>query len=187
MKEFRAHVDDYVEGIMRTEGRDDADCERCPTCPAEAPQTPKFRCSGCFGRQLYCRDCCVRQHATRPFCRIEVRFEGESWAKDASSEVIENETERLYKQGLSSLILQMLSYSQNASMSLTEIHQAVKQNQGPYFPHIYQQQKTLTSVHISQIYTTVARLQQVGLIASTVNQPGDTFENRRYWRAPTHD
>ena len=139
-----------------------------------------------FGEKVQIREIsCMKKGA--PVCRVDVRFEGESWAKNASSNVLESETERLYKQGLSNLILQLLPYDRKASMSLKDLHAAVQQNQGPYFPQIYTKQQTINAVHISQIYTTVAKLQQVGLIASTTNQSGDTFENRRYWRAPTHD
>lgn len=139
-----------------------------------------------FGEKVYIRELsCLKKGD--PVCRIEVLFKGESWAKRATPEMIEHEKQRLSKQGLSNLVLQTLSDDAQASMSLNDIHYAVQQNQGPYFPEIYKQQQTLSSLHVSQIYTVVAKLQQVGLIASTVNVPGDTFTNRRYWRAPTHD
>ncbi|KAL1738429.1 hypothetical protein HDZ31DRAFT_78371, partial [Schizophyllum fasciatum] len=71
MREFRKRIDDYIENFMRTEGRDDADAEICPTCPAQAFGIPRYRCSECFGRALYCKECCIQQHIARPFCRIE--------------------------------------------------------------------------------------------------------------------
>ena len=120
-------------------------------------------------------------------CRFEVRFEGESWAKRATPQMIEQEKQRLFKQDLSNLVLQALSFDSRTSMTLDDIHQTVQQNQGPYFPDIYKQQPKATSVHVSQVHTVLAKLVQVGLVASTVNQPGDNFTNRRYWRAPTHD
>jgi hypothetical protein len=122
-----------------------------------------------------------------PVCRFEVRFEGESWAKKATPQMIEKERQRLSKQGLSNLILQCLSYDARATMSLTDIHHAVTQNQGSYFPEIYVHQQVINSTHVSQVYTALTKLQQVGLVASTANHPGDTFANRRYWRAQTHD
>lgn len=139
-----------------------------------------------FGEKVQIHEhSCMKKGA--PFCRFEVRFEGESWANKATPSMIEQEKQRLSKQGLSNLILQALPYDVQGSMSLEDLHAAVMQNQGSYFPEIYRKQHTLTAVHVSQVYTALAKLQQVGLVASTVNQPGDTFGNRRYWRAPTHD
>jgi hypothetical protein len=128
---------------------------------------------------------CMKKGAAA--CRFEIRFEGESWAKKATPAMLEQEKQRLSKQGLSNLILQVLPSDSRGSMALEDLHQAVVQNQGSYFPEIYHKQQTLTAIHISQVYTALAKLQQVGLVASTVNQRGDTFANRRYWRAPTHD
>jgi hypothetical protein len=139
-----------------------------------------------FGEKAYTQELfCMKKGD--PFCRFEVRFEGESWAKRATPQMIEQEKERLSKQELSTLLLQALSFDSRASMSLEEIYHVVTQNQGPYFPEIYTHQKRPTSIHISQVHTVLSKLVQVGLVASTVNQPGDTFTNRRYWRAPTHD
>jgi hypothetical protein len=139
-----------------------------------------------FGEQVAVRELsCMKKGAA--VCRFEVKFEGESWAKRATPAQIAQERQRLAKQGLSNLILQALPYDANGSMSLNDLHRAVEQNQGPYFPEIYQHQQVLSSIHVSQVYTALAKLQQVGLVASTVNQPGDTFASRRYWRAPTHD
>lgn len=139
-----------------------------------------------FGEKAHVRElsCLKKGDAV---CRFEVRFEGESWAKRATPEMIKREKQRLSKQGLSNLVLQALSPNVNESITLADIKRMVDQNQGPYFPEIYKEQRNLNSVHISQIYTTLARLQQVGLVASTLNRPGDTFESRRYWRAPTAD
>lgn len=122
-----------------------------------------------------------------PVCRFEVRFEGESWAKRATPEMIKREKQRLSRQGLSNLILQALPYDLKGSLTLTDLHQSVMQNRGAYFPEIYQKQRTISSVHIWQVYTALAKLLQVGLVASTVNQHGDDFANRRFWRAPIHD
>jgi Fe2+ or Zn2+ uptake regulation protein len=101
--------------------------------------------------------------------------------------MIEREKLRLSKQGVSNLILQALPYDANGSMTLDDLHRTVKQNQGAYFPEIYRHQHPISAAHISQVYSALAKLQQVGLVASTVNKSGDTFANRRYWRAPTHD
>lgn len=101
--------------------------------------------------------------------------------------MIEQERQRLSKQGLSNLVLQALPHTLDDSLSLRDIKHVVDQNQGPYFPEIYKEQRHLESVRISQLYSAIAKLLQVGLVASTVNHAGDTFETRRYWRAPTTD
>lgn len=139
-----------------------------------------------FGEKVHIHEhTCMKKGA--PSCRFEIRFEGESWASKATPAMIEQEKQRLSKQGLSNLILQALPYDSKGSMTLEGLHSVVMQNQGSYFPEIYHKQQTLTAIHVSQVYTALAKLQQVGLVASTANQPGDTFGNRRYWRAPTHD
>ena len=139
-----------------------------------------------FGEKAYTREhsCLKRGDGV---CRFEVRFEGESWAKRASPQQIEQEKQRLSKQDMSNLVLQALAYESRSAMTLEAIHQAVTQNQGAYFPEIYKYHQPPTTVHVSQIHTVLAKLVQVGLVASTANMPGDTFTNRRYWRAPTHD
>lgn len=139
-----------------------------------------------FGEKVYTREhSCMKRGGS--VCRFEVRFEGESWAKHAAPQVIEQEKQRLYKQDLSNLVLQALSYDSQAAMTLNDVHATVMQNQGPYFPEIYRNQLKPEFVHVSQVHTVLAKLMQVGLVASTVNQAGDTFTTRRYWRAPTHD
>ncbi len=139
-----------------------------------------------FGEQVHIHEhTCIKKGASS--CRFEVRFEGESWVQKATPAQIEAEKQRLSKQGLSNLILQALPYDARGSMSLGDLHRSVTQNQGAYFPEIYHKQHTITAIHVSQVYTALAKLQQVGLVSSTVNQAGDTFGNRRYWRSPTHD
>lgn len=120
-------------------------------------------------------------------CRFEVRFSGDSWAKRVSPERIEQEKQRLSKQGLSNLVLQVLSDHAEEAVDMSAIKRSIDQHQGPYYPEIYQNQRHLKEVHISQVYTTLAKLQQIGMISSTVNKPGDTFTTRRYWRSPTTD
>lgn len=139
-----------------------------------------------FGEKVHTREhaCMMRGDSV---CRFEVHFEGEPWTKRATPEMIEKERQRLSKQGLSNLILQTLPFDLKGSLALEDLHRLVMQNQGAYFPEIYRQQRTISAVHISQVYTALAKLLQVGLVASTVNRPGDSFANRRYWRAPTHD
>ncbi len=139
-----------------------------------------------FGEKVHTREhSCMKRGD--PVCRFEVRFEGEPWTKRATPVMIEQEKQRLSKQGLSNLILQTLPYDFKGRMALDDLHRSIMRNQGSYFPEIYRKQRPISSMHISQVYTALAKLLQVGLVASTVNQPDDTFANRRYWRAPTHD
>jgi hypothetical protein len=137
-----------------------------------------------FGEQVRVKEISCMKRGDN-VCRFDVHFQGESWAKRATPDVIEREKRRLSNQGLSNLVLEVLPALDDEALALNEIKRAIDQHQGPYFPEIYQKQRHLQSVHISQIYTALAKLQQVGLVASTVNRAGDTFENRRYWRAPT--
>lgn len=139
-----------------------------------------------FGEKAYTKELtCMKRGA--PVCRMEVRFTGESWAKRATPEIIEREKERLSKQGLTNLLLQILPRNEQSAMGLNDIKLALDQHRGPYFPEIYKQQRHLEQLHISQVYTSLAKLQQLGLVASTINSKDDTFLNRRYWLAPTSD
>ncbi|MBO0779898.1 MAG: heme NO-binding domain-containing protein [Ktedonobacteraceae bacterium] len=139
-----------------------------------------------FGERAYVHEhtCQKRGDAV---CRFEVRFTGESWAKRATPQKIKQEKDRLSKRKLSDLILSTLTTDQASSLTLADIQHAVEQRQGPYFPEIYQKQHTSGPVHVLQIHNELARLQQVGLVSSTLNQMGDTLESRRYWRSPTRD
>ncbi|KAI5823238.1 hypothetical protein K523DRAFT_255521, partial [Schizophyllum commune Tattone D] len=66
-----AFSDEYVEEMMRLEGRGAAADECCPTCPLEEQRTPLYRCKACTGWSMYCSLCIVRNHTTRPFCHVE--------------------------------------------------------------------------------------------------------------------
>ena len=120
-------------------------------------------------------------------CRFEVRFEGESWAKRATATMIAQEQQRLSKQGLSNLILQVLPTESERSVSMNDLKVIVDQHQGQYVPEIYEDQRPLGKVHISQVYTALMKLLQVGLIASDANKQDDSFATRRYWRTSTTD
>jgi hypothetical protein len=135
-----------------------------------------------FGERAY-----VYQHSCLkkgdPVCRFEVRFEGESWAKRATPEVIRAEKRRLSNQGVSQLVLQALPADVHGAVTLAGAKRAIDQLQ--WFSVDQRDVQQRAALHISQIYTAISKLQQVGLVASTANQPGDTFETRLYWRAPT--
>jgi hypothetical protein len=135
-----------------------------------------------FGERAYVRELSCLKRGD-PVCRFEVRFEGESWAKKATPEMIAAEKQRLSNQGISQLVLQALPGDAAGGVTLAGVKRTIDQLHS--FPGGQRTQRP--SLHISQIYTSISKLQQVGLIASTANQPGDTFETRRYWRAPTSD
>ncbi len=139
-----------------------------------------------FGEQVKTHQITCMKHGAN-VCRMDVKFSGSSWAKNATPEVIQREKERLSKQGLSNLILQVLPSNARESVDMNTIKRAIDQHQGPYFPEIYQHQRHLEPIHVSQVYTALTKLQQVGLVASTASKPGDTFMSRQYWLAPTTD
>ncbi|KAL1740792.1 hypothetical protein HDZ31DRAFT_67576 [Schizophyllum fasciatum] len=80
LRDFQQYVDEYMEEIVRVDGRGDAASWVCPTCPAGQEGEPQYRCSGCLGLSLYCSACIVRIHAKRPFCDIE-QWDGESFLR----------------------------------------------------------------------------------------------------------
>lgn len=59
--------------ILRLEGRGDH-CQSniCPLCDTS---DALYRCSDCFGGELYCKDCVVYLHARTPLHRLQVRFQ----------------------------------------------------------------------------------------------------------------
>jgi hypothetical protein len=59
--------DNYLRVLVSREGF----MGKEPCCPCSKPA--KYRCSECYGGQLFCRECLVEAHRLRPLCRIEVR------------------------------------------------------------------------------------------------------------------
>ncbi|KAJ7303090.1 hypothetical protein DFH08DRAFT_977305 [Mycena albidolilacea] len=57
--------DDYLRVLVTREGLMGQDS----VCSCGRPA--KYRCSECYGVQLFCRECIVNGHTTRPLCRIE--------------------------------------------------------------------------------------------------------------------
>jgi hypothetical protein len=80
--------DEYLDEFIRLEGRGDFNQEHCPSCKRAAnsspfqdlfdPQPelgiPTIRCKDCFGGELVCEGCCVRDHLHNPLHMIEVCF-----------------------------------------------------------------------------------------------------------------
>ena len=137
-----------------------------------------------FGERAHTRQLqCMKQGA--PMCKFEVFFEGQSWAKTASAEAIEKEKQRLSKQDLANLVLQALPLDANRAMTLVDLQQIISLSNDGYHPDIYKKEHRNFPIHLSQIYSAITKLQQVGLVSSTANNDGDTFNNRLYWRTPT--
>jgi hypothetical protein len=139
-----------------------------------------------FGEKVRTRELSCMKKGD-PVCRFEVIIEGEPWAKHATPAQIAQEKERLSKQGLTNLLLEVLPYTRDDARDIQAVKLALDQNRGPYMPEMYQNQRNVEPVHISQILTGLSKLQQIGLVASTMNEPGDTMITRRYWRAPMSD
>ncbi|KAJ7903747.1 hypothetical protein B0H14DRAFT_3421928 [Mycena olivaceomarginata] len=66
--------DDYLRVLVTREGLMGQDS----VCSCSRPA--KYRCSECYGVQLFCRECIVNGHMTRPLCRIE-RWNGTFFQK----------------------------------------------------------------------------------------------------------
>lgn len=71
MKEWLPLRGQYLQELVRLEGRGYSDRNSCPSChqhPAE------FRCSDCFGMALLCERCCLQTHKCQPLHIIKVSF-----------------------------------------------------------------------------------------------------------------
>lgn len=66
--EFR---DEYLDELMRMEGRADSANAICAGCVAEGAC---FRCKDCTGGPMWCLDCVLLRHNQNPLHRVEVRL-----------------------------------------------------------------------------------------------------------------
>ncbi|KAJ7608898.1 hypothetical protein DFH06DRAFT_929636, partial [Mycena polygramma] len=66
--EWRPLRDEYLEELIRLDGRGEFENENCPSCHSKKAE---FRCRMCFGQQLYCADCTVQRHAENPLHVID--------------------------------------------------------------------------------------------------------------------
>jgi hypothetical protein len=78
--------DEYLDEFVRSEGRGNFTQEHCPSCkragssnlfqgiinPEPELGIPTIRCKDCFGGELVCEGCCVRDHLHNPLHMIEV-------------------------------------------------------------------------------------------------------------------
>lgn len=57
----------YLDELLRHDGRQQRVCSSCGTADA------RYKCVDCFGPLVFCCECLIREHASHPFHRIEVR------------------------------------------------------------------------------------------------------------------
>lgn len=65
-------IDTFMREILRLEGRGDH-C-RGGLCPLCESSDAVYRCSDCFGGELYCQGCIVYLHSRTPLHRLQVRL-----------------------------------------------------------------------------------------------------------------
>ncbi|KAJ7202956.1 hypothetical protein B0H12DRAFT_1243934 [Mycena haematopus] len=68
--EYRALRDEYLTELLRLDGCGDASESSCPSCHIGVPT---IRCRHCYGEELYCVECSVREHQRQPLHVVEVR------------------------------------------------------------------------------------------------------------------
>ncbi|KAL1698228.1 hypothetical protein EV121DRAFT_218490 [Schizophyllum commune] len=71
LREFTKFVDEFMEEMMRADGRGDAASHACPGCTPGEERPAVFRCTSCTGLSMYCSECILRVHGKRPFCKVE--------------------------------------------------------------------------------------------------------------------
>jgi hypothetical protein len=115
---------------------------------------------------------CMRQGA--PACRFKVAFVPRSEKKPyIDAQLAErNSTKRQF----ADLILSIVPASDG--ITLVELLEMMKK---------YYLNSSPCPLRPSNLLEALHHLQHAGLVASTVNKPGDTLMTRRYWRVPTTD
>lgn len=63
------HRDEFLQELLRLEGRGDYIDETCAICRKESGV---YRCQSCMGKQLLCKGCVVQNHLFNPLHIIEV-------------------------------------------------------------------------------------------------------------------
>ncbi|KAF7377196.1 CxC2 domain-containing protein [Mycena sanguinolenta] len=66
--EYRPLRDEYLAELLRLDGCGNADQMSRPGCQITVPT---IRCRECFGGELYCPECCVRDHQRQPLHIME--------------------------------------------------------------------------------------------------------------------
>jgi hypothetical protein len=81
LKQWIPLRDEYLDELLRLEGRGEFTSPTCPSCVHDAfdvfddsstPSPPSIRCQDCFTGELLCEKCCVRLHRQHPLHVIEV-------------------------------------------------------------------------------------------------------------------
>lgn len=113
---------------------------------------------------------CMRQGA--PVCRFKVAFYPKSEEKTGVD--VRLVEQNAAKRQFADLVLSVVPASHG--VTLTELGSMMKK---------YYQNSSPRQLRPSILLEALHHLQHAGLVASTVNQPGDTLMTRRYWRVPT--
>jgi hypothetical protein len=113
---------------------------------------------------------CMRQGA--PTCRFKVAFYPRSEKKSPVD--AEMAAHNAAKRQFADLVLSVVPASHG--ITLVELQNMMKK---------YYQESSPRQLRPSILLEALHHLQHAGLVASTVNQPGDTLMTRRYWRVPT--
>jgi hypothetical protein len=113
---------------------------------------------------------CMRQGA--PTCRFKVAFAPRSEKKSQIDAPLAEHNSA--KRQFADLVLSVVPASQG--ITLVELQNTMRK---------YYQDSSSRQVRPSILLEALHHLQHAGLVASTVNQPGDTLMTRRYWRVPT--
>jgi hypothetical protein len=112
---------------------------------------------------------CMRQGA--PACRFKVAFYPTSENPYADAQLA---AQNAAKRQFADFVLSMIPDSHG--ITLAELQGMMKN---------YYQDSSPRQLRPSILLEALHHLQHAGLVASTINQPGDTLMTRRYWRVPT--
>jgi hypothetical protein len=113
---------------------------------------------------------CMRQGA--PTCRFKVAF---SLSREKKPYIdAQLAAHNFAKRQFADLVLSIVPVSHG--ITLIELLGMMKQ---------YYRDSSPLQLRPSTLLEALHHLQHAGLVASTVNQPGDTLMTRRYWRVPT--
>ena len=118
-----------------------------------------------YGEQVQIneRTCMKRGDAV---CRFELQFRPCPSASPPSTETPEQQQQNRQHEQLTTLVWNVLP--EREGMTLVEVQQRVRQR--PYL-----------------LLEALQHLHHAGLVSTSATRPGDTFTNRRYWRAPTSE
>jgi hypothetical protein len=81
LKQWIPLRDEYLDELLRLEGRGEFTSPTCPSCVYDAfdvfddsstPSLPSIQCQDCFTGELLCEKCCMRLHQQHPLHIIEV-------------------------------------------------------------------------------------------------------------------